>query len=123
MSLFNEVDCIWLTLLCTARVLSKLCDQCVIARNAKPPWSAKAIVPNVHNIERHDVVSSGISADEFRDKCPQEWTKQTFEIFGKSTESYTIEVIAAYHFKKQELMSCRLLTGQLVWRGRVVEYS
>jgi hypothetical protein len=45
-------------------------DQFIAAYNEKPPWSTKAFVFTVPNIEHHDVVSSGIVADEFPDKHP-----------------------------------------------------
>jgi len=36
----------------------------------------EGILRTVCEIEHHDVVSSGIFADEFPDKRPREWTKQ-----------------------------------------------
>jgi len=48
----------------------------------------------VREIEHHDVVSSGIFADEFRDKGPQEWTKQALKSLEEATESYMVDVIA-----------------------------
>jgi len=38
----------------------ELRDQFIAARNGNPPWSKKAIVHTVHEIEHHDVISSGI---------------------------------------------------------------
>jgi hypothetical protein len=71
-----DIDCGQLTTYCTACVLRERRDQFIAARNGKPPWSMKAFVLTVHEIEHDDVVSSGIFADEFRDTTPWEWTKQ-----------------------------------------------
>jgi len=51
----------------------------IAAREAKPEWSTKALVRTVGGIEHHDVVRSGIFADEFCDKDPWEWTKQALK--------------------------------------------
>jgi hypothetical protein len=63
----------------------------------KPPWSTKAFAHTVREIEHHDVVSSGIFADEFPDKHPSEWTKQAVITLEKPTEAYMVEVTAQYH--------------------------
>ena len=42
----------------------------------------------------HDVNSSGIFADQFRDQGPQEWAKQASKTFEEATKSYMVEVIA-----------------------------
>jgi len=54
----------------------------------------KAFIRTVREIKDYDVVSSGIFADGFRDKCPQEWTKQASKTLEEATESYMVEVIA-----------------------------
>jgi len=48
----------------------------------------------VREMEHHDVVSSGIVADEFRDKGPREWTTQALNTLEEATELYMVEVIA-----------------------------
>ena len=53
----------------------ELRDKFLAAPSGKPPWSTKAYVRTVRKIEHPDVVSSGIFADKFSDKNPQEWTK------------------------------------------------
>jgi len=63
-------------------------------RNGKPPWSTKAFIGTVREIEHHHIVSSGIFADIFCDKGPWEWTKQTLKTLEEATESYMVEVIA-----------------------------
>jgi len=69
-----------------------------VARNGKPPWSRNAFVRIVREIEHHDVVSSGIVADEFRDKGPLEWAKQALKTLEEAMESYMVEVIAESSF-------------------------
>jgi hypothetical protein len=69
-----------LTVSRTMGVRRELRNEFIAARNGKPPWSTKAFVCTVRKIEHHDVVSSGIFADEFPDKHPQEWTKQALII-------------------------------------------
>jgi len=77
-----------------ASVCRELCDQFIAARNGKPPWLTKAFVRTVHGIEHHDVVSSGIFAEQFSDKNPWEWTEQAWTMLQDATESYMVEVIA-----------------------------
>jgi hypothetical protein len=86
-----------LTIYRTARVRRELGDQYIASRKGKPPWSSKAFVLTVHEIEHHDVVSSGIFADEFREKHPQEWKTQALKTFKEATESYMVEVIPESH--------------------------
>jgi len=54
-------------------------------------------VRTVHEIEHHDVVSSWVFADEFPDKRPREWTKQSLITLEKATEVYMVEVTAEFH--------------------------
>ena len=82
----------------TAWVHRELCDKFISTRNMEPPWSMNAFVGTVSEIEYHDVVSSGIFADEFRDNGPQEWTKQALKTLEEATESYMVEVIAESSF-------------------------
>jgi hypothetical protein len=72
-------------------------NEFIAARNGKPPWSTKAFVCTVRKIEHHDVVSSGIFADEFPDQHPWEWTKQALIILEEATEAYMVEVTAEFH--------------------------
>jgi len=51
----------------------------------------------VCEIEHHDVVSSGIFADEFADKHPREWKKQALITLEEATEAYMVEVTAEFH--------------------------
>jgi len=75
-------------------VRRELRDQFIAARNGKPPWSSKALIRTVREIEHHDVIITGIFADEFCDKGPREWTKQALKTLEEATESYIVEVIA-----------------------------
>jgi len=43
-------------------------------------------------MEHHDVISSGIFADEFPDKHSREWTKQALITLEEATEAYMVEV-------------------------------
>jgi len=75
----------------------ELRNEFIAALNRKPPWSTKAFVRTVRDIEHHDVVSSGILADEFPDKHPREWTKQALITLEEATEAYMVEVTAEFH--------------------------
>jgi len=77
-----------------AGVRRELRDQFLAARNRKPRWSTKAFVSTVREIKHPDVGSSGIFADEFSDKNPQEWIKQALTTLEDSTEAYMVEVMA-----------------------------
>jgi hypothetical protein len=82
----------------TAEVQRELCDQLIAFSIGKPPWSTKEFLCAVREIEHYDVVSPEIFADEFRDKRPQEWTKQTLKTFDEAMEWYMVEVIPGSHF-------------------------
>jgi len=86
-----------LTEWCTADVRRELRNEFIAALNGKPPWSTKAFVCTVCEIEHHDVVSSGIFADEFPDKSPREWTKLALITLEEATEAYMVEVTAKFH--------------------------
>jgi hypothetical protein len=58
----------------------------IAARNGKSPWSTTAFVCTVRKIKQHDVVISGIFADEFPEKHPCEWTKQAVITLEEATE-------------------------------------
>jgi hypothetical protein len=62
------------------------------------PWSTKAFVRTVREIEHHDVVNSGIFADEFTDKHPRQWTRSAFKVLEDATETYMIEVTLSVQF-------------------------
>ena len=79
-------------------IVRELRDQYIAAGNRKPPWSEKAFVPIVREIEHHDVVSSGIFPDEFHDKCPRAWMKKALNTLEEPMEAYMVEVIADSHF-------------------------
>jgi hypothetical protein len=64
-----------LSVYCGVGVRRELRNEVIPACNVRPPWSTKAFVSTVCEIAHHDVVSSGIFADEFPDKHPREWTK------------------------------------------------
>jgi len=106
-----------------AGVRQVLRDQFNAARNGKPPWSTKAILRKVHEIEHHDVVSSEIFADEIRDKHPRDWMKQSSIALEEATEVYMVEVMAAFHCLKQQLISCRYSTCLLRWQRKEVVFS
>jgi len=72
-------------------------NEFIAAGNGKPPWSTQAFVRTVSKIEHHDVVSSGIFAEEFPDKRPCEWTKQAVITLEEATEAYMVEVTAEFH--------------------------
>ena len=74
-----------LTLYRTAGVRRDLRKKFIAARKGKPPWSTKAFVSTVREMEQHDVVSCGIFGDEFPDKRPSEWTKQALITFEEAT--------------------------------------
>jgi len=78
-------------------VRRELGNEFVAARNGKPPWSTTAFVRTVREIEHHDVVSSGMFADEFPDKHPREWTTQALITLEEAIEAYMVEVSAEFH--------------------------
>jgi len=56
-----------------------------------------AFVRTVRGIKHHDVVNSGISADELPDKHPREWKKQVLLTLEEATEAYMVEVTAEFN--------------------------
>jgi hypothetical protein len=83
----------------SAGVHRELCDQFIASCNGKHPWLTKAIVCKVREIEHHDVVSSEVFANEFCDKCPQEWTKQALQTLEEAMKSHMVEIIPRCHFR------------------------
>ena len=75
----------------TAEVRRELGAQFIAAHNGKPPWSTKAFVRTVRDIEHQDVVSSGIFVNKFRDNGPREWTKQALKTLEEAMELYMVE--------------------------------
>jgi len=91
-----EADGVQLTTSCTVGLRRELHNEFIAARNGNPPWSSKALVCTVREMEHHDVVSSGIFADEFPDKHPREWMKQDSITLEETTEAYMVEVTAEF---------------------------
>jgi len=81
----------------TPGVCRELRNDFIAARNGKPPWSTKAFVCTVREIEHHHVVSSGIFADDIPDKRSREWTKHVSITLQEATEAYMVEVTAEFH--------------------------
>jgi len=81
----------------TAGLHTEIRDQWMAARNGKPSSSTKAFVPIVRKIKPHDVVSSGIFADEYQYNHPHEWTKEANTTLVEATEAYMVEVITESH--------------------------
>ena len=104
-------------------VRRELHDQFIAVRNGKSPWSTKAFVCTVCEIERYDVGSSGICADKFCHMHPQEWNKPAWITSEKATKAYMVEVIAAFHCLKKHRISCRYSTCLLQWQGKEAMYS
>jgi hypothetical protein len=70
-----------------ASVRREPCNQVIAARNGLHLWSRMAFVQTVCKIELHDVVSSGIFADEFPRKHSQEWTIKALVTLPQATEA------------------------------------
>jgi len=98
-------------------------DQCIDAHNRNPPWSTKPSVHTVSKNEHHEVVSSRMNTNQFRDKCLRDWTKKAVITLKEATEAYMVEVIAASQYLKQQLISCRYSTCLLWWQAKQVVYS
>lgn len=73
---------------------AELREQFNQSRKGCPPWSTKAFVRTVREIEHHDVVNSGVFANEFADKRPREWTRSSLKALEEATEEYMIEVMS-----------------------------
>jgi len=92
-----EVNGHQLTVSRTTGIGRELCDQCIAVRNSKPPLSTTAFVRTVCKFKHHDVVSSLIFTDEFRDNHPQQWNKQALIRLEEATDAYMVELIAEYY--------------------------
>ena len=94
-----------LTIGCTAGVRGERRDQFIAARNGKSPRSTKKFGRTFRKTEHYDLVSSGIVADKFCDKHPQERTKRALMTLEEATEWYMVEVIADSSFWMQQLIT------------------
>ena len=79
-------------------VRTELRNEFIAVHNGNPPWSTKAFVCTVRKIKHHDVVSSGIFADEFPEKHPRQCTKQALITLEEATVAYMVEVTAEFHY-------------------------
>jgi hypothetical protein len=77
-------------------VSRELRNEFIAARNGKRGWSTKAFFRTFRKVKYHEVVSSGIFADEFPDKRLCEWAKQASITLEKATEAYMVEVTAEF---------------------------
>jgi len=68
------------------------------AHKGEPPWSMRAFVCTVREIEPHDVANAGIFAHKYHDKGPREWTKRALTTLVEATESCMVGVIAESFF-------------------------
>lgn len=93
------------------------------ANNGKLQWWTEAVVCTVHEVEHHNISSSAILADEYHVIHPRHWMKQTIKTLEEAMEFYIVEIIAKSHILKQQVMSYRFSTCQILWQGRVVGYS
>jgi len=84
----------------TAGLRRELRDQFIAACKGKPPWSTKALVSTVREIQPHDVVSSRIFAENFPEKLPRMGPNEILITLEDATEAYMFEVIAASHCLK-----------------------
>jgi hypothetical protein len=57
----------------------------------------KGFVHNFRKIEHHDVLSSGIFADEFPDKYHRELMKQDLITLQEAVKVYMVKVTAEFH--------------------------
>ena len=78
----------------TAEVSRELHDKFIAAHNGKRRWSTKALVRTVHEIEQHEVISSGIFTERFSDRNSWERTKRAITTLEDATEAYMVEVMA-----------------------------
>jgi len=74
-------------------------------------------------MEHHNLISSGIFSENFRDKGSREWTEEAWKTLEEATELYMVEVIADSSFVKQQLTSGRYSTYFLLWPDKEVGYS
>jgi hypothetical protein len=94
-SIHIDVDDGQLTISLTAGALK---DQSIGARDGNPPWSTNSFFCKVWEIERQDIVSSGIFTDSFLHKLPREWTNLALKTLEEAMESCIVGVIAKSQF-------------------------
>jgi hypothetical protein len=75
----------------------KLWEQFKHSRNGNCPWSTKTFVRTVCEIEHHDIVCSGVFANEFSDKLLQVKTGGAFNAWKEATEEYMIDIVTVTH--------------------------
>jgi hypothetical protein len=64
----------------------------LLAKDGSMPWSTKAFVRTVREIEHHEVVNSGRYADMFEDKSGRQWTNTALKDLEMAAETYMIKV-------------------------------
>jgi hypothetical protein len=99
---------------------NKLCDQFISTRKGKSPWSLKALVRRVSEIEHYDIFSSRIFAVEFLEFCPWQWTAQALLTSADSTVQYMVDVMAESHYLIVKLISYWFSTCLQPWQGKEV---
>lgn len=75
----------------------ELREQFKASASGKMPWSTKAFVRTVREIEHHDVVNSGIYAAEFKSKEPRDWTYGAIETLETAAEAYLVQVRSLFY--------------------------
>ena len=80
-----------------AKVRIKLREEYHASKAGKAPWSTKAFMRTVREIEHHKVVCAGIFADMFKDKIPMDWTHQVMKMLEEAAELYIIDVSTPPH--------------------------
>lgn len=70
----------------------ELHEQFKASAKGKMPWSTKAFVRTVREIEHHDVVNSGVYAAEFECKEPRDWTCGAIDTLETAAEAYLVQV-------------------------------
>jgi hypothetical protein len=75
----------------------ELRNECLAARKGIHPWATTAFVRTIRQIEHHDVVSTGIFANDSPDKHPRQWMKQALIPLEEATEEYIVKVTAELH--------------------------
>jgi hypothetical protein len=71
----------------TSGVHEVLHDQYIASHNGKHPWSTKALVRTVREIDNHALLSCGTFVDEYCHKCSQECSNQAIKNLDEAPES------------------------------------
>lgn len=77
------------------------------ASNENPPWYSNAYVYTVCDLEHDNDVSCWSFEESFCDKCHTECTKEAVLTLLDTTAVVRVELIAASHHLKRQLMACR----------------